>query len=260
MASEIPFRFDIPCTFFHKAGEAGKERRIGGIISTEHKDKQGETVLQRGLNLESFLQGGWINDNHSRDTAGIVGYPLEVKRTVHKGKQATYFEGYLLEGHDPADKIWNLGNALQKTDRKLGFSIEGKVRRRAGVDGKVIAEADVSNVAITNCPVNTATGMEVLAKSMMALENLDDDLAKALAAGQAVSDPGVAPGEGFPLRMESLEGAPRPKRKKKKKKRRLSKAEALEVIQRRHPGLSPVGVERIWKWAISQSKGEKNGT
>jgi len=32
------------------------------------------------------------------------------------------------------------------------------------------------------------------------------DLRKALSAGQDVNDPGVAPGVGFPLRTESLEG------------------------------------------------------
>jgi hypothetical protein len=39
------------------------------------------------------------------------------------------------------------------------------------------------------------------------ISNVDEvmDLKKALSAGNDVNDPGVAPGEGFPLRMESLE-------------------------------------------------------
>jgi hypothetical protein len=256
MAPEIPFRFDIPVEVFFKAGkEAGKARRIAGVVSTEHKDKQNEVVLQRGLDFSDFQQNGWFNDNHSRDTTGIVGYPLKVEQATKGGKPATRVEGYLLEGHPPSDKIWELANALQKTDRKLGFSIEGKVLKRSGPDGKIISQARVSNVAITNAPVNTSTGLDVLAKSMMALEQEDQQgIEKALSAGTAVAAPPVAPGEGFPLRTESLE--PRVKvttyggkKKKKKKKKRLNKAEAFELIRRRHPGLGDRVADRIWNFA-----------
>jgi hypothetical protein len=251
----------MPVEVFYKAGDKGKERRIAGVISTEHKDQQGEVVLQRGLDLQPFLRGGWINDNHSRDTAGVVGYPLSVEKTTVNGKPATKMEGYLLKDFEPADKIWELANSLQKTDRRLGFSIEGKVRRRAGSDGKVIAEALVRNVAVTNCPVNTMTGLDVLAKSFAFLESGEKCggcsrctcVHKALSAGQAVDNPGAAPGEGFPLRTEQLE----PKAKvttyktddeedeKPKKKKRLTKSEAATLIQQRFPGATPELAERI---------------
>jgi len=252
---EIPFRIEIPVEVFEKAGEKGKERRIGGIISTEHKDKQGEVVLQRGLDFADFLKNGWFNDNHSRDTAGIVGYPVAdgVRQTIHNGKPATYVEGYLLQGTDQADRIWGLANALQKTDRRLGFSIEGKVLRRSGPTGKVIAQARVSNVAITNCPVNTDSGLDVLAKSMMALEGdpLAIEALKALAAGQAITPPSTpTPGDGFALRTESLEGGPK---KKKKKRGAVTKSEAIAFIRRRHPGLSAGDAERIWQFAKKRS-------
>lgn len=250
LASEIPFRFDIPIEAFHKAGADGKERRIGGIISTEHKDKQGEVVVQRGLQLDDFLKNGWLNDNHSKDTAGVVGYPLEVTRTTHRGKPATYVEGYLLKGHDRADEIWSLANALQKTDRRLGFSIEGKVMRRSGNDGKIIAQARVTNVAVTNCPVNDVTNLDILAKSMIAIES-GLDMEKAMAAGAAIDAPAEAvAGDGFALRTESLESD---QKKKKKRKKRLNKSEALNLIQRRHPNLSSNAAERIWLWAKSRS-------
>jgi hypothetical protein len=267
---EYPFRFEFPVEVFYKAGEAGKERRIAGIISTEHKDQQGEVVLQRGLDFKPFIQGGWINDNHSRDTAGVVGYPISVERTTHKGKPATRMEGYLLpKGEDPehdyASKIWNLANSLQKTDRRLGFSIEGKVRRRTGPDGKVIAEALVRNVAVTNCPVNTATGLDVIAKSMTLLEQDDNCpgctrcacVHKALSAGQAVTDPGATPGEGFALRTEQLEADPKVttydvderKCKRKKRKKRLSEGEAMTMISQRFPGVTQEVADRIIRHA-----------
>jgi len=239
---EIPFRIDIPIEVWHKAGEPGKERRIGGVISTEHEDKQGEIVVQRGLDFGDFLKNGWLNDNHSRDTAGVVGYPLRVERTTVDGKPATRMEGYLLEGTKQADKIWELAQALQTTDRRLGWSIEGKVLRRSGPDGKQIAGARVTNVAITNCPVNTKTGLDVLAKSLMAVE-------KMMEAGSAITPPATpTPGDGFALRTESLESSPsRPK--KKKRRRQLTKAEAMRVIGDRFPRISRGTAEKIWLFA-----------
>ena len=150
--AELPFKFELPIdAWTEKAGEAGKERRIGGIISTESADRHGEIVLQRGLDFKDFLKNGWFNDNHSKDTTGILGYPIKVEKVQHAGKQAHRVEGYLLPGYKPADKIWDLARSLQKTGRRLGFSIEGSVRQRTGPRENVIAEAVVRNVAITNC-------------------------------------------------------------------------------------------------------------
>lgn len=263
---EFPFRFEFPVEVFYKAGEAGKERRIAGIISTEHKDQQDEVVLQRGLDFGPFLRAGWINDNHSRDTAGVIGYPIKVEKTTHNGKPATSMEGYLLPDFGPADAIWDLANSLQKTDRRLGFSIEGKVRRRTGSDGKVIAEALVRNVAVTNCPVNTQTGLDVIAKSMMVLEQGSNCpgctrrcVHKALTAGQSVTDPGASPGEGFALRTENLEADPKvttydvddeeKRKRKKRRKKRLTKAEAMTLICQRYPGATPDLADRIIRHA-----------
>lgn len=238
--AHIPFRFELPFEVFHKAGsEKGKERRIGGIITTDKTDRQAERVLQGGLDFSEFLSNGWFNDNHSRETTGIVGYPQLVKKITHRGRPAHYVEGYLIEGHEPADKIWQLANALQKTGRRLGFSIEGAVSRREGQSGSVIAEAKVRNVAITNCPVNTDTGLEVLAKSLMAAEQEGTWLQRAMMAGQAINDPGTAPGEGFPLRAESME------RKPKRRKKRLTKSEALAMLMTRYRGMTVEKAERI---------------
>lgn len=267
--AEIPFKFELPIEVFYKAGEKGKERRIGGVISTQDKDRQGEVVLQRGLDFSEFLNHGWFNDNHSKDTTGIVGYPDKVEKRNVSGKPSHYVEGYLLPDFPRSDEIWKLAQSLQKTNRRLGFSIEGSVVRREGLEGKTIAQAKVRNVAITNCPVNTSTGLEVLAKSMMALERegnqtpyrgqgpvkgcwgSDDccgsceaeDAKKALAAGQAVSNPGVSSGEGFALRTESME----------KKPKKLTKAEAVKWLRTRYRGLSKADAEKIYRHAAQQA-------
>jgi ubiquinone biosynthesis protein COQ9 len=259
---EQDFRFDVEIDPFEKAGEGEKERRIAGFVSSASIDKQGEQVLQNGLDFQPFLRDGWFNDNHSRATADIVGYPESAKlvrkgESLPSGKVADrtgwYVEGYLLKGHPPADRIWELSRSLARTSRRLGFSIEGKVTRRvAKGNTPVIASAIVKNVAITNAPVNPDTALEVLTKSL-------DAMNKALAVGapSTGSDPGAVPpgpltgnGAARVLMPQSIEGySP----KKSKKKKRLGKSEALDVIKRRYPGVDTTTAKRIYAFAASRA-------
>jgi len=103
--------------------------------------------------------------------------------------------------------------------------------------------------------------MDLLAKSLMAAELAPpDEWEKAMAAGAAVSNPGSAPGEGFPLRSESMETTAKitgEKKKRKKKKKYLTKSEALACIRQRFPGLTdPETIEGVWQMA-SQNRSEK---
>jgi len=266
----IPFDFEVPVSFFEKADAgAGKQRRIGGIISTEKADRQGEVLLQRGLDFDSsFLRDGWFNDNHSKKTTDILGYPEAVQQ-FRKGDilpdgnksptNATWVEGYLLDT-PAADEVWSLGKALQKTQRRLGFSVEGKVERRTGpktvflksADGKDgkwvgrnVAKAIVRNVAITNCPVNADSRLEILTKSLAAVEESDPDgIEKTLTMGTAT--PGVAvagtgsytgEGAGKVLATQSLEGYDEKKKKKARMRRTIEKSltdgEAVSWVQSR---------------------------
>jgi hypothetical protein len=230
-----PFEFDITCAVFEKAdAEEGRERRIGGIVSTDHLDKQSEVLIQENLDLEPFLSDGFFNDNHSPDTGGgLVGYPEFAElRSLEKGHKGWYVEGYLLKGHPPADSLWSAAQALQKSGRSLGFSVEGQILERDAENPKIVRKAIVKEVAITRCPVNRNTSLGVLAKS--------------LAAGNAVSDPGVAAGEGFPLRTENLEARP----KKKKRKKRMRKSEAIALLQRINPAVTPQFAEAVVEYAL----------
>lgn len=179
--TKLDFKFFAPMRFFKSAGaEDGKQMRIAGIVSTEAKDRQGETILQRGLDFEEFLKFGWFNDNHSNKTSDILGYPEAVQffskgARLPDGSTATnnlhWAEGYLLPD-DAGRKIWEKGMALQKTasGRTLGFSVEGKIKQRLNHDHKTIAKALVRNVAITAVPVNAETKLHTLAKSLQAAE------------------------------------------------------------------------------------------
>lgn len=275
MKNEMPFTFEVPITVFEKASaEEGKQRRIGGIISTESPDRHGEVVLQEGLDFGEFLANGWFNDNHSKETDGIVGYPESVQR-YKKGERlpsgdiarvnGTWAEGYLLDTNR-ADRLWELGQALQKTKRRLGFSVEGGIQKRQGRLRKTIAKAKVRNVAVTNCPVNTDSRLNILAKSLQAVSQCEDSQwQKALTVGDASGPTPPAdtamPGEGAGqiLAEESLARKRRPKPhsllpddadvsankkeedekdKKKDLKKGLSDGEAIEWVLSQRPDMS----------------------
>ena len=147
-------------------------------------------MLQDGLDFNEFLKAGWFNDNHGKAMVDVVGYPEGVKffkkgEALPNGVRAPanghWAEGYLLENVLKAETIWQLGSALQKSgDRRLGFSIEGKIERRSGPDYKTIAKAKVRNVAVTHCPVNTDTQLDILAKSLVAAGNSPDEFVESV--------------------------------------------------------------------------------
>jgi len=271
----LPFDFDIPMSVFEKAGAPeGRRRRIGGIASAENDDRQQESVLARGLDFSDFLSDGWFNDNHSKATDGILGYPEEERmfskgETLPDGRIAKaaghWVEGYLLEGHPPADRIWDLGKALAKTKRRLGFSVEGKIIKRAGMNksgAKVVAKAKVRNVAITNCPVNGEARMEILVKSLRAVEGSDpSDLDKALTMGEATginppAGPQTGDGAGQVLTGQSLEHDEKidKNKKKKKKSNQLSMDKAREWVRERLPAATDGQIERFIRLTMRLKK------
>jgi hypothetical protein len=236
--SENDFRVWLPdIHFIEKSEEKEKynSRKIFGIMSTDRKDRQGEVLESKGLDFEEFLSHGHFNDNHSQETSAIVGYPEKVE--YHKSlaqfdsklskAQGWSCEGYVLKGTKKADAIWELAQSLAAVpNRKLGFSVEGKVERR---EDKTIKSAKIRNVAITNCPVNTDCSWSLLEKSFH-----EPDMAiKSMMAGHGVS-PATQTGGGA-LRVESLDSDIKKLAEKKKKreealKRALSFDDMLKAM------------------------------
>ena len=258
------FQFFAPLTFFEKAGAApGKRRRIAGVISTEALDKQNEIVVQKGLDFTPFLEHGWFNDNHSRETDAVLGYPVPggVKRfakgdVLPDGTRAeyngTWAEGYLLDT-PRARSIWELGRSLAKAgnDRRLGFSIEGNVLKREGPGRKIVSRALVRNVAITNCPVGYGTRLELLAKSLSQIEQ-GVDVEKALTAtGAAAAAPGQNPSEQGPTTGEGAGRIITPQSLEEDEKDEtetgMSKAEIYAAISDRFPAADAPFLERAYR-------------
>lgn len=148
-----------------KDKKKGKRRLIQGIASTPDEDLQKEIVEQRGIDFSYFLKYGYYNNDHKPGFENKVGQPLEC-RVTGKG---LWTRGFLFNNHKIADSIWELANALEasQADRKLGFSIQGKVTRRAG---RRIMKCWIQDIAITAAPINTHTWFDVM-KSLAALSD-----------------------------------------------------------------------------------------
>lgn len=186
------FNFCLPLDVVKSVSNAD-EWRIGGYASTASEDRQGDEILQRGLDISDFVNYGWFNFDHQSDI--ILGYPDKDKCEVNK--KGFYVEGTLLKGIKQSQNIWDTAVALQKSNsgRRLGFSVEGKVVKRNSQNQ--IVKAKIYNVAITPNPVNTDCTWDAIVKSFT---HNPDDLMKALEAGHGDAN-------GSPVIPESLESA-----------------------------------------------------
>jgi hypothetical protein len=185
------FRFTLDADI-SKADSSGGDRFIRGYASTSDEDRQGESLIQKGLDISDFVNHGYFNYDH--DNTVILGYPLPTCRVDDNG---FWVEGSLLKGIPEADRIWNLAVALQKSKapRKVGFSVEGKVLKR---DGGRIVKAKIYNVAITTNPVNTSCTWEAIVKSFNGQDMVDfDTVSKALEAGHEINPQDMEGGEVF---------------------------------------------------------------
>lgn len=166
-----------------KGSEEEGRALIEGIISSDSVDQQGDRILQEGLDFSYFLQRGFLNDDHKQGAGNIVGQPLEIYETkTPNGSKATAMKGYLYTSKPKAKDIYETALALSqaKSDRKLGFSIEGQVLERDKINPHLIKKAKVLHVAITHQPVNPdASNLELIARSIS--EGGVDDGAKEMA-------------------------------------------------------------------------------
>jgi hypothetical protein len=188
------FKFFVNADIDMSKSEQEGRRLIRGYASTPDEDRQGESLVQKGLDISDFVNFGYLNYDH--DNSVILGYPTVGTHIDDKG---LWVEGELLKGIPMADHIWDLALALKKSNapRKLGFSVEGKVVERKG---NRIVKAKIYNCAITPNPVNTAATWEAVVKSF---NPYNESVVKALEAGYGTS-PETQSGGGT-LRKEDLE-------------------------------------------------------
>lgn len=148
--------------------------KIGGIISTDTVDQQGDMLLQEGMDFSYFIDKGWFNYEHKQGTEYILGAPTKVEPIMIDGKQATRVEGYLLNDRPRAREIIDTAKAIKRANlpRTIGFSVEGQVLARDKKNPKLITRSRILNVAITSAPVNPDAKLEVLARALINLKGL----------------------------------------------------------------------------------------
>ncbi len=174
MDSEKPFSFVMPAAL--SKGDDG-DWKITGLASTASKDLQGEIIDQNGLDLTPIeMKKGIFNWDHKKGPENTVG----VIDSYKKSKDGLYLSGRLLKNHSKAKAIYEIMSSLNKADTgRMGMSVEGVIKERAGKDGKVIKKAVIHSCALTMNPVNTDTYASLI-KSMSSdeseLEFEKDDL------------------------------------------------------------------------------------
>jgi hypothetical protein len=174
-ADEDTFYIDIPVDsveLIEKSEGEGK-RCIKGYASTEDLDKDGESILQKGMDFGPLMREGYINYDHQKQTIGGAKFPIiiGIPTLVELRKSGLWVEGELFKGDSNeseqiklANEMWQLGLQLKKSGtRKLAYSIEGSyVQRR----GKKVVKSIARNVALTHKPVNAKCSVEMFAKSL----------------------------------------------------------------------------------------------
>lgn len=224
------------------ADKTGK-RWIQGIASTSARDLQGEIVDQQGIDFSYFIKHGYFNNDHKPGFENKVGQPTECRIT----KNGLWVKGFLFENHKVADSIWELMHALDSSsaNRKIGFSIQGKVKRRVGSG---IKECWIQDIAVTPAPVNTTTWAEI-AKSLSA-EQWDINKGDNVSDNQEENEEKAVTAGGSPLVPESLHS----KETEDRTSKSLTFEEAVAHVRSVEPGLDQESAESVAKIAFSVFK------
>jgi len=153
------FKFNIPAQLVK--GKDGYN--IAGLASTQSEDKQGETIIQKGIDLSPVDSGkGFFNFEHSNKPEDLIG----IIDGYNMGTEGLYVHGSLFKGHNRAEAIRTIMKSLKERNKgAIGFSVEGQILERDTDNPKVIKKCKIKNVALTMNPVNTNTYAS-LVKSM----------------------------------------------------------------------------------------------
>lgn len=213
MSKNNKFSFDIP---FQIEKSASGEYRIRGQASTGAVDRQGERIIQSGLDITPLKEGkGILNVDHSNLPEDIIG---KIDKAYFNDK-GLFIEGYLFAKHKRANAIASIMDSLKPEDKQtFGLSVEGKIEERGGKSNKIIKRAIIDRVAWTSRPVNEDSYCE-LAKSLTVHETFKNALCealliKAMNVGYGQENAPATRSDGNALVPESLGGVGGKKKKK----------------------------------------------
>lgn len=181
----------------------GQERMVlGGIASTSDEDSDGEFLDPNGFDITPLMSSGTVNWHHQakNDPSAIIGEPIkgEIRR------EGLYLETLLYPNSKLARDVWDLANTLEKNspNRRLGYSIEGKVLERKSDDPnnpdyKKIVRAVITGVAVTHQPKNHCTFANIIKGEGVDWEDEDEE------NSEEDTEKSLNTNSGAPLRKES---------------------------------------------------------
>lgn len=154
------FKFTMPAEI--SKSEDG-EWKVAGLASTQAVDRQGEVIIQKGIDISEIKQNrGYFNFDHLPGVENLIG-TIDGYKHDEKG---LYVSGKLFKNHDKAKAVYQIMSSLGESDRgRIGMSVEGKILERDVANPKIIKKCQINKVAITFSPVNTNTYAD-LVKSM----------------------------------------------------------------------------------------------
>ena len=166
MKTEEKFNFFVPFTI-QKGKELDadglpKELIIDGIASTGDEDLDGEMLDPNGAVVDQFLKSGFLTYEHrSREnSAYIIGEPMECSAKNNK----LYLKGKLYKSNPKAVDIYKTALMLEKekSNRQLGYSIEGSKIKTDPRNPKKVLAYKLTNCTITSTPKNSNTYLSIV--------------------------------------------------------------------------------------------------
>ncbi len=167
-------------TKVNKEGKKEQEMLVSGVASTTQKDLDGETLLPKGFDLTHFNERGLITWQHGQDPSQIIGEPVTGEIIDDK----FHIKAKLWPFSPLAKGVYGLMTNLEKSksNRKLGWSIEGKVTELDPVNPNIVKKAKITNVTLTPTPKNRGTFANIIQKGIV--KNLNSQIICEFKKGQ----------------------------------------------------------------------------
>ena len=230
--------------------------RLGGIASTADEDSDGEFLDPKGFDIKPLLNRGVVNWHHQAkgNPGAIIGEPSKAEIR----KEGLYIETDLYPSSQVARDVWDLANTLEhdSKNRRLGYSIEGKVLKRKSEDPndpgyKHIVKAVITGVAITHMPKNPKTFANII-KGEIDEEDYEEEERAEEQEVEKEEEKALDTESGAALKRESVDGYPKI----------LTKSEVMDRLFCDVAGISISKAEQIYNLikSISVMSKKKNIT
>lgn len=149
-----------------------------GLASDSSIDSEDESMNPNGFVIDRFLKHGLINLDHLPSRSPInksrfwIGHPLDAYVKNNK----FYVRCQLWKKSPEARAFYDkaLEMLASGTDRKPGFSVEGRALERDKNNPKKVTKALITNVAMTMTPVNANSFADIV-KGVQTVDFVEDN-------------------------------------------------------------------------------------